>query len=197
MRALRILLLGLLLTVGMTVVGASASAEDHDEETSAYSRTGPYGSFSGAYAFEDWNQSNNETPADDTFGFNLRLGARISEWVAVELQLEYFDDFFPDDRPDYSTVSVFANTRVYPLSGRLQPYAIGGLGIISTVVDHREPGSSYGRSTADWGFRFGAGVDFYYTDHIALTVEGAYILTVGEVKDTDHVSMGVGILYRF
>lgn len=194
MRAQRILLLGLLLIL----VGSVALADvDDPDENSDYTRTGPYVSFSGAFAFETWPDSNKDAGAEDSFGFNLRVGARTSQWVSVELELEYIDDFFPNEKLDFGVVSVFGNTRLYPLSGRIQPYALGGLGIVATVVDHRETGSSFGQSTADWGFRLGAGVDLYYTDHIALSVEAVQVFTVGSVKDINHVSLGVGILYRF
>jgi opacity protein-like surface antigen len=111
--------------------------------------------------------------------------------------LEWIDDFFPDERQDFQAVSAAANTRLYPLGGRIQPYALAGLGIIASVVEHRDRDSSIKQSNADWGFRTGAGVDFYLTGEIALSLEAVYVSTVGDIKDTDHVSIGMGILYRF
>jgi opacity protein-like surface antigen len=197
MRALRLLLLGLLQAVLLAGIGTTASAQEDDEEAADYSRNGVYVAASGALVVERWTATNKDSGADDTFGFNFRVGARVNQWASVELELEVIDDFFPNDKADVTVVNVFANTRAYPLSGRLQPYALGGIGIVTTVVEDRPANNSYGQSNTDWGFRFGAGVDLYYTEHIALSVEAAHVWTVGDVKDIDHIALGVGILYRF
>jgi len=193
MRALRILLLGLILSLP----GASALAQDEGEEAADYSRTGWYISASGVYVVENWTGTNDDAGADDSQGFNLRVGSRISEWVSLEIEFEWIDDFFPDERQDFEAVSGAVNTRVYPLGGRFQPFALAGLGIVSTVVDHRDRDSSIRQSNADWGFRAGGGLDAYVTEQIAISTEATYVWTVGDVKDIDHVSIGLGILYRF
>ncbi|MCH7598880.1 MAG: porin family protein [Myxococcales bacterium] len=194
MRALRILLLGLLLTS----IGSTAVAQDDDEGgASDFPSSGLYVSFSGVRAIEGWPSTNRDAGAENAFGFNLRVGTRTSQWVSLELALEVIDDFFPNDKTDVGVISVFANTRVYPLPGRIQPYALGGMGIVATAVKQRDSGSSFGSSNADWGFRLGAGVDLYYTAHIAVSLEVTQLWTVGDVKDLDHVSLGIGFLYHF
>ncbi len=194
MRALRILLLGLTLVM----LGTDAMAQEEDEDQAVdYSRTGMYVSASGVFVVERWPSSNKNAGADDTYGLNLRVGSRISQWASVELELELIDDFFPDEHQDFRAVTATANTRVYPMGGRIQPFALAGLGIVSTVVKHRDRDSSIKQSNADWGFRAGAGVDFYYTEHVAVSLEASHIFTVGDVKDIDHISIGVGLLYRF
>lgn len=206
MRALRILLLALLVTIiatfgGPLTAGADWGDDDDDEsETDGetdYARTGAYVSVSGVFVAESWPGSNRDAGAEDTHGINLRAGLRVNQWASAEVELELIDDFFPDERQDYQLVTFSANTRVYPFGGRVQPYALGGLGVVASVVDHRDRDSSVTQSNADWNFRAGAGIDFYYTDHVALTFEGTYVWTVGDVKDIDHVSVGLGLLYRF
>jgi len=193
MRALRILLLGLILSFP----GTGALAQDEGEEAADYSRTGWYVAASGVYVVENWAGSNGDAGADDSQGFNLRVGSRITEWVSLEIEFEWIDDFFPDERQDFEIVTGAVNTRVYPLGGRFQPFALAGLGIASTVVDHRDRNSSVRQSNADWGFRAGGGLDAYVTEQVAITAEATYVWTVGDVKDLDHVSIGLGILYRF
>jgi hypothetical protein len=199
MRALRSLLLttwvAMLTTFGLAM---TATAEDPDDETSSnYSRTGTYVSVSGVYVVESWPRSNRNAGAEDTGGFNFRVGQRVSQWVSAELEFEWVDDFFPNERQDLQLISTSANTRIYPLGGRVQPFVLGGLGIVSTIVNHRNRSSSIRQSNADWQFRGGGGIDFYYNDHIALTAEATYVWTVGDVKDLEHVSIGLGMLYRF
>ncbi len=193
MRALRILLLGLILCLP----GAGALAQDEGEEAPDYLRAGWYAAVSGVYVVENWTGTNDDAGADDSQGFNLRVGSRFSEWVSLEIEFEWIDDFFPDERQDFEIVSGSVNTRVYPLGGRFQPFALAGLGIVSTVVDHRDRNSSIRQSNADWGFRAGGGLDAYVTEQIAISTEATYVWTVGDVIDVDHVSIGLGILYRF
>jgi opacity protein-like surface antigen len=195
MRALRILMLGLLLAlVSATTLLTSASAEDHEVD---FSRTGTYIGVSGVYVLEKWPGTNKDAGADDTAGVNIRVGMRVTEWASAEIQLEFVDDYFPDERQDFQTITATVNTRVYPFAGRIQPFAIAGMGIVSSIVDHRDRLSSIKQSNADWGIRAGGGIDFYYTEHVALSLEGTYVFTVGDVKDIDHVSIGLGLLYRF
>lgn len=193
MRALRILLLG----VGLALPCSSALAQDEGEDAPDYSRSGWYLAASGVYLVENWTGSNDDAGADDTQGFNLRVGSRLTEWASLELEFEWIDDFFPDERQDFQIVTGAVNTRVYPLGGRFQPFILAGLGIVSSVVDHRDRDSSIKQSNADWGFRAGGGLDVYATDRIAVSLEATHVWTVGDVKDIDHVSIGMGILYRF
>lgn len=198
MRALRILSIGLLLA-GLLVPTAWAQDED-DEEQVDYAREGWYVSGSGIFVLETWDAGLDHIGAKDSQGFNLRAGNRISPWVGVEIELEWIDDFFPHDQQDFSIVDSAVNTRVYPLGGllgRVQPYALAGLGIASTVVHHRDRSTELQQSNADWAFRVGGGVDLYYTEHFAISAEAVYVWPVGDVKNVDHVSMGLGLLYRF
>lgn len=193
----RMVLLGVLLTVW---VAPNVWASDHEQEAADFSREGLYIGVSGVFVSEQWAGSIDDVGAEDTHGLNLRAGFRISPLTAVELELELIDDFFPDERQDFRIVTGTVNTRIYPLGGMLghvQPFALAGLGIVSTIVDHRDRDTNIKQSNADWGFRGGGGVDFYYTEHVAVSAEATYVWTVGDVKNIDHVSIGLGILYRF
>jgi len=180
-------------------IALPAAAQEDDDEAD-YAREGGYLSASGVFVDEQWAGALSDIGAEDTWAIDFRAGLRVSPWAAVELALEVSGDFFPDDRQDFSFVHAGLNTRVYPLGGllgRVQPFAIGGLGIVSTVVEHRDRNTALRQSNADWGFRGGGGVDLYYTDHVALSLQGSYVWTVGDVKNVDYVSLSLGILYRF
>ena len=181
----------------LVLPGTGALAQDEAEGGSDYSRTGWYLAASGVYVVENWTGTNDDAGADDSQGFNLRVGSRLSQWASLEIEFEWIDDFFPDERQDFQIVTGSVNTRVYPVGGRFQPYVLAGLGIVSSVVDHRDRDSSIRQSNADWAIRAGGGLDAYLTEIIAISVEATYVWTVGDVKDVDHVSIGLGILYRF
>lgn len=187
------------LLVGL-LVPAAAIAQDEDDEEASYTREGWYLQASGLFVSEQWASSLSDIGAEDTWGIDFRVGHRFSPWAAGEIELEILGDFFPDERQDLSAVHAAVNTKIYPAGERLeriQPFAIVGLGIVSTVVEHRDRTTDLRQSNADWGFRGGAGIDFYYTENVALSAEGAYVWTVGDVEDIDHVSVSLGILYRF
>ena len=45
--------------------------------------------------------------------------------------------------------------------------------------------------------RFGAGVDVYLSEHVALTVDGAYVVPASPNRDESYATVGAGVLYRF
>ncbi len=181
-------------------IALPAAAQDEDDEETDYAREGWYLSASGVFVYEQWDGSISDIGAEDTWALNFRAGTRISPWAAAEVALEVTGDFFPDERQDFSVVHAGVNARVYPLGGmlgRIQPFGLLGLGVVSTVVDHRDRSTDLRQSNVDWGFRPGAGIDFYYTENVAVSLEGSYVWTVGDVRNIDHVSFGLGVLYRF
>lgn len=201
MRPLRILLFALFIATAAVMAGSlaatTAGAQEDDDEETDFSRTGTYASISGVYVSEQWPSSNKNAGADDSSGLNLRVGTRVNRWASAELEFEWIDDFFPDERQDFELITVSVNTRIYPFGGRVQPYALGGIGVAASIVDKRDRSSSISQSNADWQFRGGGGVDFYYSQHIAISFEAVYVATVGDLKDIDHLSIGLGALYRF
>jgi opacity protein-like surface antigen len=97
---------------------------------------------------------------------------------------------------DFNTHFVGFNVKGYPLSGRFQPYAIGGAGLLGSVIQ----GDSVAGLDDDQAFtwRVGAGVDLYTTEHVLLSLEGAYYFPIGsDFEDFNFVSVGLGLQYRF
>ena len=105
------------------------------------------------------------------------------------------------------------------MAGRIQPYALAGLGATIVVTEQgNAPGfiPSHGDSVG-FVMRFGLGVDFYATENIVLSFEGAYALSTGSagrgaetsgkdrlpeegylpLKNLDHVALSLGATYRF
>lgn len=126
-------------------------------------------------------------------GFDLVAGIRGTEWIAGEVQFELGTGMDPGGRGGTNWATTF-NARLYPatdriLEGRVQPYALIGIGASSVRTETRR----------ELGFasRFGGGVDMYLTEDIALTFGASYVLPSGTpVKQYDYVSVTWGVMYR-
>ena len=46
-------------------------------------------------------------------------------------------------------------------------------------------------------FRFGGGIDFYFTPTVAIEANFSYVLAVGDINDNDLMSLGASLLWRF
>ena len=108
-------------------------------------------------------------------------------------------------------VTYTINARLYPIEGRIQPYAIVGLGGENVWLN-----TNIGNSDTFTSFvgRFGAGLDIYLTSQLALTGEFTYVAAT-EAKatyygpwwgeywtnnsglDPSYMSVSWGLSYRF
>jgi len=217
----RVLMLGTAVAALTLTFGSASSAEDGSDID--YNRLGGYIELGGVYAWSSFGRSDLNIDGDSTGGFSLRLGNRFDQFVAVEFQYEFLAQLTVTAKDSGATTSVGATTefythqmtfnfRVYPfaseedgffqpiLAGRIQPFALAGLGV--TIIDTPE-GDAVGFVS-----RFGLGVDLYATKNIVLSLEGTYALSSGSadaetaggqlpVGGLDHVSLGVGATYRF
>jgi hypothetical protein len=120
----------------------------------------------------------------------MRAGYRFHPNLAAELQGQYNGQFDVKGntigRPllgSVRTVSSTANLKVYPFTGILteivQPYALGGLGILWADTEDRAPGAQLPLGDVEFAGRGGLGVDTYIAPMLAFTVEGTYIAPSG------------------
>ena len=143
-----------------------------------------------------------EFDIDDGFGLGGRAGYRCNPHVAVEGEVEWF----PDLDTELSTrgggkledarirpLVVTSNVKGYLLTGRVQPYLLAGLGLVSADTK----GTSGGKSETDYAARFGGGLDFFVTEHWVVGARGSYLLPLANVPDVEYISIGLGIEYRF
>lgn len=149
----------------------------------------------GLYALEDWSDEE-ATRASDTDGVGLTLGYRLSPFVGIEIDVEWTRDYIHPDKRDVSLLYSSARMKVYPLTGRYQPFLMGGIGILATIVTDRN-GQKPRNDRADWGFRGGGGMDFYITQNWVVNAEASYVATVGNVKNLNYAVFGLGLTYRF
>jgi len=175
----------LCLSLAVPIAPRTAAADDEDDEALEYARPGVYAMIN-VIGGLDVDRRNNQTDLAGGAGYNLRLGSRESERLAWELEFEQFI-------PDGTSSQVFTyglNGKFYFMEERLQPYVVLGANGQTRLRD----GES--RKT-DWGFRMGAGLDYYLTKRWALNMENTYVAPVGDLLRQEYASFAVGVLYRF
>jgi opacity protein-like surface antigen len=165
---LRAALLGLLLTVAVASLVASPSGgADREAGDRDSARTGSYFGLGGVYALEDFNRS-----FDDSAGINVRGGYRASPNMAFELTYEWlegFDSTAGTPEVELDTHLITANARLFGLTGRFQPYALVGVGILIVNTELKLPDVPKPFEVeAGFTARFGGGVDFYLSEHKVL-----------------------------
>ena len=89
-----------------------------------------------------------------------------------------------------------ANGKLYPLTGRLQPFGAIGLGLMNAEVSSD---AIFGGSEdeTEFAMRFGAGFDFYFTRNFLGSLDFSYVLPTGDLDEVDYIRFGWGFGYRF
>jgi opacity protein-like surface antigen len=175
-----------------------------------YARTGWYLQGGVAYGFEDFDQggSNNELgglDVDDSFGYDVRAGYRLSERVAVEAQFQHFLEFDLDENSgssadisaldaDLELWAATVNGKFFFTTGRIQPYALAGIGYGEGEVDVKGSGST---SEGDFLGRVGLGVDAYATENLGIALEAGYIIPTGDIEDLNVIPVNLNAFWRF
>lgn len=165
------------------------------------------------------------------FGAGGLIGYRLGRYLALELEGDGFAD---SSSTAFSIVGtdatgtakneelwmVTGNVCVYPTTGRFQPFAILGFGVIHARLDGDSaelttPAKLSNGETIDLPApfatstdrlerirpvgRFGMGLDGYLTERVVLRVKADYAIPLvdGALAPGDLVSLWVGLLYRF
>jgi opacity protein-like surface antigen len=184
----------------------SLSSVASADESTRYARKGPYMEWAASYShfvsLEDELQKSGGSGLEVTDGMSgdIAIGYRLNKLVAVDGQFTYTG--IGDVKRNRRTIAQFehfaltVNGRVYALTGRIQPYAIGGIGFQSAEIETSSlPGVKH-RSTGV-AFRVGGGIDFYITERFALTTAATYLVGVGAVGDYDTLQGRAGAMFRF
>ena len=133
--------------------------------------------------------------ADNAGGFELRGGYRVHPNFAGELLFQYYANFSVKDRnlsgenDSFNGWSLTANVKGYPILGRIQPYALAGVG---ALVFNEKRGE-------DLGFvaRVGGGIDVYILESVVVDLEIVYVLPAGSLDDYQFTTFAAGIQYRY
>jgi opacity protein-like surface antigen len=164
-----------------------AAADDAED----YARTGAYVGAGLALGWESYDGS--PGGFDTGIGFDAWGGYRFHPHFAGELEIEYVD------RVDLGTLNTdlltfTGNLKGYLLTGRVQPFALVGIGV--TRVGASVGGFGSG-DEAGFGARFGGGIDFYVCENVSLGATASYVLATGDIDGFDYVSLVMGAQYRF
>ena len=138
---------------------------------------------------------------DTAVGFEVYGGYRLHPNFALEAEFE----MLPDTDIDLGGFGTFAeleswtltaNAKAFPLTGRVQPFLLLGLGVMDAELEDTV-GLGASQSETDFAARFGGGLDFYITENVVFSAGVDYLLPTGDVEDVDYVSFGGGVQYRF
>lgn len=218
--------------------GSSGDAAELSDP-SPYARSGPYLGLYGAVGistvldnhirvtqFRSGQNQRGRQPfnIDPSVGIGVRAGYRLGPRLAIEGHFEWMNEFDiafenadrtqPNVSSELGTVESWTGTvnlRAYALTGRVQPYALVGVGVLrfdSVNTSERAPlGSPAGRpiftlniSDEDGvGFaaRLGGGIEMFVTDDVAIVVGASYVLPTGDARHFDYVSTEAGLQVRF
>jgi opacity protein-like surface antigen len=138
---------------------------------------------------------------ENTFGMQIRGGMEFNEYMAGELMLEYVNPFQDDSDDKTAEVSVidlgFNFKTILAFFGRVEPYAVAGLGIMSAETEITFMDQS--RSEKDIGLnaRIGLGVDVSITPKIYGGFEMAYVAGIGATDQVKYMNFSLGMTYRF
>lgn len=185
--------------VAMAVAAVlTAAVEARAEEESPVGRS--YAGLGFGYGFENFDR-NDATNVDDAVGLDFWMGYRITEFWAIETQLEYMDGFDltiagQDGNGQY--VAATLNAKIFPfariLPARIEPFLFAGAGAGRIQVNVRS--TSDIEEIAFLG-RAGGGVDFYIWKDLALQISTSFVQGTQDLNNFSYVSTVVGLQYRF
>lgn len=174
--------------LGLLLVSGVALADDDDYSSGAY--------VGGALSIgvEQFDFAPGSVDFKEAFGVDLWAGYRVHRYIGIEGQFVYLKGFDIKGAPiDFNALNFTANVKVYPISGTIQPYLLGGIGGGRFEIE------GGGESVDDSGgvFRLGGGVDVYVFDSVALVAGIGYLFTRGDITDTDILEIRLGVQYQF
>lgn len=232
----RFALLSVCATVLLAAATASADGSTSSGGTTPYSEPGFYAGLSGSVGvalglendvsvtrFRGQAGRNDEhgLVIDSGVGLHARVGYRLHPRVSVEAQFEWIAEWSVDGRDTQSTNptsavdvaraeawTLTANVKSYAATGRVQPYLVGGVGLMRFQAENRSPliqSNSRrifelnidGFRGTDFALRVGGGLDIYFTERLSLVVGSTYVIPFGRIDSYDYLSVEWGMQYRF
>ena len=181
---------------------ASAQQDEWEDRYYPFGREGIYVGLGGFFALENFDRdaaiegpgTNLEIGADSAGGLELRGGYRVHPNFAGELLFQFYSGFSVNNRSNGSNDHfngwlLAGNAKGYAMLGRIQPYALAGIGLLAFTE----------KRGAELGFvtRIGGGIDLYLSEAVVLDLEIAYLLPAGSLDDYQFTTFSAGIQYRY
>jgi opacity protein-like surface antigen len=159
------------------------------------------------------------TRADPSLGIDARLGYRFLRHLALEAELEWIAEYDVEiteattgrggsQGTGIKGVSSTVNLRLYPFTGRIQPYAELGVGYLRLERKDKQriavpgtPGTPFevrpNVYDGDVVARFGGGIDLYVDPRWGVNLGADYSAPGGGLSHFEAVSTHAGFFYRF
>jgi opacity protein-like surface antigen len=154
-----------------------------------------------AAGVDEFDSTDDFSDFNDAIGVDFWIGFRPWRYLALEGQLTYLDGFdteleIPGFFPisvDFEVYALSANLKLYPFDGWFQPFVVAGIG------GARIEAKANGNTSSEDGsiYRFGGGVDIYFTKGFAVVLGGDYVLTGGDIDGADIIEIKLGLQYKF
>jgi len=181
------------------VLAGPALADDPGGATAAgdYARPHVYAGLGGHYALADFGIPG--VRADDGQGLSARVGYRSHPNLGFDLNFDWVSPAALRGASgarigEVESYVVTGNVKLYPFTGRIQPFLSAGVGLLAIRTESRF-GS---RTQVPVGGRFGAGVDVYLDRHFALSVEGVYVPPLdSRIDDLPFALVGGNLQYHW
>lgn len=142
--------------------------------------------------------------SDQNWGGGMRAGYRFHPHLAAELQGQYNGLYEVKGQtvghPSLGSVEIVtgtANLKVFALTGPIQPYALGGVGIMWADTEDRVSGTRLPLGDVEFAGRGGLGVDFYLSPMLAVNLEGTYVAAAGGLAGYGVAALGAGVQWHF
>lgn len=200
--------------------------ERYGEVTDDFDRRGWFAGFEGVYGLEYLEEGEEEEDLRESFGqanldfsldsrhtggLNFKLGRRCHSRLAVEVEVEWLDEFEGTlESPGVGELSKISfapivvgtiNLKGFLLTGRYQPYVLFGVGIMSIESETRSTANGVdaknSQTSGMLALRFGGGIDIYATRNWVVTGGIDYVYSATSIDHMNYLSVGVGFQYRF
>ncbi len=186
-----------------------------DDSITPNSRSGIYFGAGGFHALEDF-EGGRGSVFDNAPGFNLRLGYRIHPRIAVEAMVDRINSFDANfsfggggfgratAKSEINTWTGTLNGKFFLFTGRFQPYSLLGIGVLHAQSTQKfntpllGTNRSFKSNRIGLAFRYGAGIDTYFTENWVGNLEASYVHSItNEIDGINYFALGGGIQYRF
>jgi outer membrane beta-barrel protein len=155
------------------------------------------------------------TPSHTPPVLGASLAYRFTERLGLELDWRYVlsSKVTLEDPSDQDTVeidsskhySLTLNLLYQLMSGKLRPYVLAGGGFDKLQAKDAEYTSEYGfeitleapEKTLDAVFNFGAGLNYFLSESMALKLDVRYVMIFADPNNVNNLSTVVGVVFRF
>lgn len=181
-----------------------ALAEDgYDRKDTSFGRAGAYLSGGVGGAVETFDNTGG-IDFDSAFLIGARLGYRANRFLALEGTVDYsvtgFEFSSGANEAEFEALLATGTLKLYPIDGRLQPFLLGGGGVLRIDPECKSGGTTVACPVSeemDFAGRIGGGIDVYVFKNLAVSGEVAYVIPTGDLEDASFVTFGAYAMIRF